>query len=64
MSNRHAVQLLADELNQFAMRVETYARRSQQSAEARISPKEAERERLLFDAARHLREQIAELIPR
>lgn len=56
------VSLLADELNQFAMQVENYARREAESADARFSWKEAKRALLLFDAARRLRERIGELI--
>lgn len=57
------VELLADELNQFAMVVEDYAYRNEVSANARIAPKEAARHRGLFVAARRLRERIAPLIP-
>lgn len=57
------VELLADEINQFAMAVEEFAYRSQVSANARLADSERERYRILFTAARTMRQRIAELIP-
>lgn len=61
------VELLADELNQFAMAVEKYAR-GEQALLARLTLSAEVRQRRelmgdLFDASRRMRERIAGLIP-